>query len=53
MKNFNSQTINTFDISRVVSPVHERKRQEVEDGGGVQSTVQHNSGGFKFEDIAG
>lgn len=34
------------------SPVNKRKRQKVEDGGGVQSTVQHNSGGFKLENIA-
>jgi len=34
------------------SPVHERKGQEVEDRGGVQPTVQHDSGGFELEDIA-
>lgn len=34
------------------SPVHERKGQEVEDRCGVQSTVQHDSGGFELEDIA-
>lgn len=33
--------------------MHERKGQEVEDGGGVQPTVQHDSGGFELEDIAG
>lgn len=27
--------------------------QEVEDRRGVQSTVQHDGGGFEFEDIAG
>lgn len=35
------------------SPVNKRKRQKIEDRGGVQSTVQHNSGGFKLENIAG
>lgn len=37
---------------REVSPVHKRKGQEGEDRGGVQPTVQHDGGGFKFEDIA-
>lgn len=32
--------------------MHQRKGQEVEDRGGVQPTVQHDSGGFEFEDIA-
>ncbi|TNN37981.1 hypothetical protein EYF80_051860 [Liparis tanakae] len=35
------------------SPVHQRKGQEVEHGGGVQPTVQHDGGGFKLEHIAG
>ncbi len=33
--------------------MHERKGQEVEDRGGVQPTVQHDSGGLELEDIAG
>lgn len=32
--------------------MHQRKGQEVEDRGGVQSTVQHDGGGFELEDIA-
>lgn len=36
-----------------VSPVNKGKGQEVEDRRGVQSTVQHDGGGFEFEDIAG
>ena len=34
------------------TPVHERKGQEIKDRRGVQPTVQHDGGGFKFEDIA-
>lgn len=34
------------------SPVYERKWQKVEDRGGVQATVQHNSGRFELENIA-
>lgn len=33
-------------------PVDQRKRQKVEDRGGVQSTVQHDGCGLEFEDIA-
>lgn len=34
------------------SPVDQRKRQKVEHRGGVEAAVQHDSGGFKLEDIA-
>lgn len=34
------------------SPVYERKWQKVEDRGGVQATVQHNSGRLELENIA-
>lgn len=34
------------------SPVYEGKWKKVEDRGGVQATVQHNSGRFELENIA-
>lgn len=33
--------------------MHQGQGQEVEDRGGVQSTVQHDGGGLELEDIAG
>lgn len=35
-----------------VPPVNKREGQEVEDRRGVQSAIQHDGGGFEFEDIA-
>lgn len=32
--------------------MNKREGQEVEDRRGVQSTIQHDGGGFEFEDIA-